>query len=207
MTLLFTYIHLLQQKHWMCCGKLFLTASALQCPLQALRHKMQLVIWHLLLSRHLSVGDRKLKITKVSWAAKTHWFTWGAKAGPCGPTNRRATAALWIVEKVNAGSDGKESEHIACITVCWPVRVPVLTPIQQWAWEHQDWTKEQEKKVAWFDEWWFLLHHVDLYTLSWKLYSLMASFNRIMCHKAVAEFRVLTFGLQIDNSSSCFQWY
>ncbi|KAK3532871.1 hypothetical protein QTP70_001156 [Hemibagrus guttatus] len=48
---------------------------------------------------------------------------------------------------------------------CRPVRVPVLTPVhhrkrQQWACQHQNWTTEQWKKVAWTDESRFLLHHV-----------------------------------------------
>ncbi|ROI79367.1 hypothetical protein DPX16_7255 [Anabarilius grahami] len=39
---------------------------------------------------------------------------------------------------------------------CRPVRVPMLTPVhrrksQQWAREHQNWTMEQWKKVAWSD--------------------------------------------------------
>ncbi|KAK3560178.1 hypothetical protein QTP86_034671 [Hemibagrus guttatus] len=40
-----------------------------------------------------------------------------------------------------------------------------LTPVhqncQQWAREHQNWTTEQWKKVAWSDESHFLLHHMD----------------------------------------------
>ena len=40
---------------------------------------------------------------------------------------------------------------------CRPVRVLMLTPVhrrksQQWAHEHQNWTTEQWKKVAWSDE-------------------------------------------------------
>ncbi|ROL43068.1 Rho guanine nucleotide exchange factor 2 [Anabarilius grahami] len=40
---------------------------------------------------------------------------------------------------------------------CRPVRVPMLTPVhhrksQQWTREHQNWTTEQWKKVAWSDE-------------------------------------------------------
>ncbi|KAK3519768.1 hypothetical protein QTP70_003892 [Hemibagrus guttatus] len=47
-----------------------------------------------------------------------------------------------------------------------PVRVSMLTPVhcrkrQQWAREHQNWTTEQWKKVAWSDESRFLLHPVD----------------------------------------------
>ncbi|ROL55318.1 Transposable element Tc1 transposase [Anabarilius grahami] len=42
----------------------------------------------------------------------------------------------------------------------------MLTPVhrqkhQQWSREHQNWTTEQWKKVAWSDETCFLLHHVD----------------------------------------------
>ncbi|KAK3533242.1 hypothetical protein QTP70_013655 [Hemibagrus guttatus] len=48
-----------------------------------------------------------------------------------------------------------------------PVSVPMLTSVyrqkhQQWAREHQNWTTEQWKKVAWSDESRFLLHHVDV---------------------------------------------
>jgi len=49
---------------------------------------------------------------------------------------------------------------------CRQVRVPMMTPVhrrksQQWTREHQNWTTEQWKKVAWSDESRFLLHHVD----------------------------------------------
>jgi len=84
----------------------------------------------------------------------------------------RATVAQ-IAQEVNAGSDRKVSENtvhrsLLCIGLhsCRPVRVPTLTPVhrrkrQQWAREHQNWTTEQWKKVAWSDESCFLLHHVD----------------------------------------------
>ncbi|KAK3560711.1 hypothetical protein QTP86_014737, partial [Hemibagrus guttatus] len=55
-------------------------------------------------------------------------------------SNRWATVAQ-TAEEVNAGSDRK---------------------LQQWAREHQNWTTEQWKKVAWSDESCFLLHHVDV---------------------------------------------
>ncbi|KAK3552217.1 hypothetical protein QTP86_005984 [Hemibagrus guttatus] len=47
-----------------------------------------------------------------------------------------------------------------------PVRVSMLTTVhrqkrQKWACEHQNWTMEQWKKVAWSDESHFLLHHMD----------------------------------------------
>ena len=49
---------------------------------------------------------------------------------------------------------------------CRPVRVPMMTPVHrrkhlQWAREHQNWTLEQWKKVAWSDESRFLLDHAD----------------------------------------------
>ncbi|KAK3553071.1 hypothetical protein QTP86_031172 [Hemibagrus guttatus] len=50
-------------------------------------------------------------------------------------SNRRATVAQ-IAEEVNTGSDRKEREH-------------------------QNWTTEEWKKVAWSDESRFLLNHVD----------------------------------------------
>ena len=87
-------------------------------------------------------------------------------------SNRRATVAQ-IAEEVNAGSDRKVSEYtvhhsLLCMGLhsCRPVRVSMLTPVhrrkhQQWAREHQNWTTEQWKKVAWSDESRFLLHHVD----------------------------------------------
>ncbi|KAK3536143.1 hypothetical protein QTP70_031330 [Hemibagrus guttatus] len=86
--------------------------------------------------------------------------------------NRRATVAQ-TAEEVNAGSDRKVSEYTMHHSLLHmgphsrrPVRVPVLTPVhhrkrQQWAREHQNWTTEQWKKVAWSDESRFLLHHVD----------------------------------------------
>ena len=87
-------------------------------------------------------------------------------------SNRRATVAQ-IAQEVNAGSDRKVSEYTVHHSLlrmelhsCRPVRVPMLTPVhrrkrQQWAREHQNWTTEQWKKVAWSDESRFLLHHVD----------------------------------------------
>lgn len=87
-------------------------------------------------------------------------------------SNRRATVAQ-IAEKVNAGSDRKVSEHTVHHSLLRmglrsrrPVRVPMMTPVHcrkrlQWAREHQNWTTEQWKKVAWSDESRFLLHHVD----------------------------------------------
>ena len=87
-------------------------------------------------------------------------------------SNRRATVAQ-IAQEINAGSDRKVSEntvHRSLLRMglhsCRPVRVPMLTPVhrrkhQQWAREHQNWTTEQWKKVAWSDESRFLLHHVD----------------------------------------------
>ncbi|ROL53338.1 hypothetical protein DPX16_20448 [Anabarilius grahami] len=65
-------------------------------------------------------------------------------------SNRRATVAQ-VAQEVNAGSDRKVSEYT----------VPMLTPVhrrkcQQWAREHQNWTTEQWKKVAWSAESHFL---------------------------------------------------
>uniref|UniRef100_A0A8P4K6M0 Transposable element Tc1 transposase n=1 Tax=Dicentrarchus labrax TaxID=13489 RepID=A0A8P4K6M0_DICLA len=87
-------------------------------------------------------------------------------------SNRRATVAQ-IAEKVNAGSDRKVSEHTVHRTLLRlglrgrrPVTVPMLARVHcqkrlQWAHEHQNWTTEQWKKVAWSDESCFLLHYVD----------------------------------------------
>ncbi|KAK3536927.1 hypothetical protein QTP86_027060, partial [Hemibagrus guttatus] len=72
------------------------------------------------------------------------------------------------------GSDRKVSEYTVYRSLlhmrlhsCRPVRTPNLTPVhrrnngQQWTREHQNWTTEQWKKVAWSDESRFLLHHGD----------------------------------------------
>ena len=58
------------------------------------------------------------------------------------------------------------SEYTVHRSLLRMVRVTMLTPVhrqkcQQWAREHQNWTTEQWKKVAWSDESRFLLHHVD----------------------------------------------
>ncbi|GBM62743.1 hypothetical protein AVEN_63318-1 [Araneus ventricosus] len=47
-----------------------------------------------------------------------------------------------------------------------PTRVPLLTKRHrqlrlQWASEHRDWTMDEWKRVAWSDEFRFLIHHVD----------------------------------------------
>ncbi len=62
-----------------------------------------------------------------------------------------------IAQEVNAGSDEKVSEYTVYhkFVVAWG-RVPMLTPVncrkrQQWAREHQNWTTEQWKNVAWSD--------------------------------------------------------
>lgn len=67
-------------------------------------------------------------------------------------SNRRAAKAA---EEVNAGSN--RSDRLLCMGLhcCRPVRVIRLTRVhswkhQQWACEHQNWTMEQQKKVAWF---------------------------------------------------------
>ncbi|KAK3518727.1 hypothetical protein QTP70_009665 [Hemibagrus guttatus] len=86
--------------------------------------------------------------------------------------HRRATVAH-IAEKVNAGSDRKVSEYTVHRSLLRmglrrrrQVRVPKLTPVHrqkrlQWAREHQNWTLEQWKKVAWSNVSCFLLHHTD----------------------------------------------
>ena len=43
---------------------------------------------------------------------------WGAKAGPCGPVHRGPTVKK-IAENLNAGSDGKLSEHSASELVAY----------------------------------------------------------------------------------------
>ncbi|KAK3558608.1 hypothetical protein QTP86_021665 [Hemibagrus guttatus] len=80
---------------------------------------------------------------------------------------------LKFAEEVNAGSDRKGSEYtVHHSLLCMgphsrrAVRAPMLTPVhhrkhQQWTSEHQNWTMEQWKNVAWSDESRFLLHHVD----------------------------------------------
>ena len=85
----------------------------------------------------------------------------------CVRSNRRATVAQ-IAQEVNAGSDRKVSEYTVHHSLLRmglhsrrPVRVPMLTPVhrqkhQLWAREHQNWTTEQWKKVAWSDESCFL---------------------------------------------------
>ena len=89
-------------------------------------------------------------------------------------SNRKATVAQ-IAEEVNAGCDGKMSEYTVhwCLLrmglhSCRPVRVPTLTCVhcrnrQQWAREHQNWTTEQWKKLAWSDESRFLWHQDALW--------------------------------------------
>ncbi|ROL50049.1 Transposable element Tc1 transposase [Anabarilius grahami] len=84
---------------------------------------------------------------------------------------RGATVAQ-IAQEVNAGSDRKVSEYTVHHSLLRmgvhsriPVLVPMLTPVhrrkrQQWEREHQKWSTEQWKMVAWSDESCFLLHHV-----------------------------------------------
>jgi len=68
---------------------------------------------------------------------------------------------------VNAGSDRKVHHSLLRMGQHSqrPVRVPMLTPVhrrkrQQWAREHQNWTTEQWKKVAWSDESWFFFFNI-----------------------------------------------
>ena len=86
-----------------------------------------------------------------SWAPKAHWCMWEAKASPSGPIPQKSY----------------------CSTNCWESMLAMIDRCQnmltsvhrwkhlQWAREHQNWTMEQWKKVAWSDESCFLLHHVD----------------------------------------------
>ncbi|ROL41521.1 Transposable element Tcb1 transposase [Anabarilius grahami] len=54
-----------------------------------------------------------------------------------------------------------------------PVRVPMLTPVhrrkrQQWTREHQNWTTEQWKKVAWSNEFFYITWMACLWTTRGK---------------------------------------
>ncbi len=88
-----------------------------------------------------------------SWASKAHWCTGGVKAGPCGPvseyTVHRRLLGMGLHSCIAADQSG---------CPCWPVH---RQKRQQWAREHQNWTTEQWKKVAWSNESCFLLHLVD----------------------------------------------
>uniref|UniRef100_A0A3Q1K3H4 Uncharacterized protein n=1 Tax=Anabas testudineus TaxID=64144 RepID=A0A3Q1K3H4_ANATE len=87
-------------------------------------------------------------------------------------SNSKATVAE-IAEKFNAGCDQQVSEHTVHRSLLRmglrrrkPVRVPAQTVVHQqnrleWAREHENWTTEQWKKVAWSGESQFLLHDVD----------------------------------------------
>ena len=58
-------------------------------------------------------GRERGELVTESWAAKVHWCTWGAKAGPCGPGYRRATV-VQFAEEVNASSV-ERCQNIQCI--------------------------------------------------------------------------------------------
>lgn len=86
-------------------------------------------------------------------------------------SDRTATVAQ-IAEKVNAGSQRKVSEHTVHRSLLRmglrrrQVSASMLADVHrqkrlQWALEHQDWTTEQWKRVAWSRESRFLLHHTD----------------------------------------------
>jgi len=78
-----------------------------------------------------------------------------------------------VTENVNGGHRRNVSQSTVHCTLLRmglrsrrQVRVPMITPVHrrkclQWAREHQNWTLEQWKKVAWSDESHFLLDHVD----------------------------------------------
>ncbi len=95
---------------------------------------------------------------------------------------------------------------------CRLVRVPMITPVHSLKERTMDWTMEQWKNVAWFDELHFILDqvdgqvhvrhitslknvadHVQSWTLSWQCCSLMsvAIFSRIMypatCQPVIQE--------------------
>ena len=86
---------------------------------------------------------------------------------------RRLAHVVQSNRQANIISDRKVSEYtVHCSLLCMgqqscrPVRVPMLTPVhhrkhQQWKHEHQNWSREQWKMVAWSDESLFLLHHLD----------------------------------------------
>ncbi|GBM13136.1 hypothetical protein AVEN_64349-1 [Araneus ventricosus] len=85
--------------------------------------------------------------------------------------NRRQTVAQ-LTAKYNACPSASVSEHTVQRTLLdmglcssRPTRVPLLTKRRrqlrlQWALEHQDWTMDEWKRVAWSDESRFLIHHV-----------------------------------------------
>lgn len=87
-------------------------------------------------------------------------------------SNSKATVAE-IAEKFNAGCDQHVSEHTVHRSLLRmglrrrkSVKVPMQTVIHhqsrlQWAHDHQNWTTEQWKTVAWSGESHFLLHRVD----------------------------------------------
>ncbi|GBN01329.1 hypothetical protein AVEN_24147-1 [Araneus ventricosus] len=86
--------------------------------------------------------------------------------------NRRQTVAQ-LTAHYNACPSASVSEHTVQWTLLYmglcsrrPTRVPLLTKRHpqlrlQWAREHQDWTMDEWKRVAWSDESRFLIHHVD----------------------------------------------
>ncbi|GBL79376.1 hypothetical protein AVEN_92567-1 [Araneus ventricosus] len=86
--------------------------------------------------------------------------------------NRRQAVAQ-LTAQYNAGSSASVSEHTVQRTLLdmglcsrLPTRVPLLTKRHrqlrlQWAREHRDWTMDEWKRVAWSDEYQFLIHHVD----------------------------------------------
>lgn len=132
-----------------------------------------------------------LKWTFCPWSwypgSRENYCDKGQNAGPveCSwstvivQANRRVTVAQ-IAEKVNAGSYRKVSETIHCSLLHMGVHsyrlvsVPMLTPVHHHKWLqqvhlHPNWTTEQLKEVALFDESHFLLHHVDDWTYVHRL--------------------------------------
>ncbi|GBM48975.1 hypothetical protein AVEN_261355-1 [Araneus ventricosus] len=86
--------------------------------------------------------------------------------------NRRKTVAQ-LTAQYNAGPSASVSGHTVQRTLLnmglcsrRTARVPLLTRHHrqlrlQWDREHRDWTMDEWRRVAWWDESGFLIHHVD----------------------------------------------
>ena len=117
-------------------------------------------------------GPRRDKPATGCWAPKAHRCARATKATPSVRTDRRSTVAQ-VTENFNGGHGRNVSQSQVHHTLLRmglrsrrSVRVPMITPVHcqkqlQWAREHQNWTLEQWKKVAWSDEPRFLSDHVD----------------------------------------------
>lgn len=78
-----------------------------------------------------------------------------------------------LTVQYNAGPSASVSKHTVQQTLLdiglhsiHPTSVPLLTKLHcqlciQWTQEHREWTRDKWKRVAWSDESWFLIHHVD----------------------------------------------